>query len=99
MTAYHCVSEADGGPDHPRRFTVFLGDSDISQINLQPKLQEYGKKKVTHIDGFYKLEKLRTTDYNEIVIKHDTAILTLDNAVDFTFSIRPIFVLLRINIY
>ena len=62
------------------------------RINLIPKLEEYGKRKVSRIDAYYSRQKCRALGYDEITIRHDVAILTLEKAVDFTYSIRPIFV-------
>lgn len=73
----------------PSRFTVFLGHGDISQIHQVPKLSELGRRKVAKVDGYYRRPYCILAK-GRICRTIDVAILTLDQAVDFTQSIRPL---------
>ena len=90
LTAYHCIAEKTGGPEPPDTFTVLMGDSDLRRIHQGTKLAEYGKRKVTQIDAYYSPWQCSVRDFDQICLRYDIAILTLDRAVDFTYSIRPI---------
>lgn len=70
-----------------------MGHHDIKQFQYNEKLRELGQRKAVKAEGIFTRQYCMGTTpvpRDDICRTIDVAVITLDHAVDFTYSIRPL---------